>query len=175
MKYGSLNSQTALGRGYVDGNASATSTGNTNTKGFCFGETSGKQQMKIFGIEDFWGNLRQWIDGLYCNASWTILTTYKAFNDTGSGYLFSNSSGNSANTSGYMTKAQGGTQTGFNIKTGAGSETTYYADGAYLNADCLPFFGGYWAYASNAGAFRLVVSYSRSDAYSIVGARLCYI
>ena len=175
MKYGSLNSQTALGRGYVDGNAAAITTGGTNVKGFCFGETTGKLQMKIFGIEDFWGNLRQWIDGLYCNASWAILTTYKAFNDTGSGYLFSNSSGNSGDTGGYMTKAQGGTQTGFNIKTGAGSETTYFADDAYLSAGCLSSFGGSWTAASGAGAFRLGVSYSASDAYSNIGARLCYI
>ena len=175
MKYGSLDSQTALGRGYVDGNAAATATGGTNAKGFCFGETTGKQQMKIFGIEDFWGNLYQWIDGLYSNASWTILTTYKAFNDTGSGYLFSNSSGNSANTGGYMTKAQGGTQTGFNIKASSGSETTYFADYANLNADCLPYFGGSWAFASNAGAFRLCVSRSASGASSDIGARLCYI
>ena len=175
MKYGSLDSQTALGRGYVDGNAAATATGDTNAKGFCFGETTGKQQMKIFGIEDFWGNLYQWIDGLYCNASWTILTTYKSFNDTGSGYLFSNSSGNSANTGGYMTKAQGGTQTGFNIKAGAGSESMYFADNAYLNAGYLPGFGGYWAAASDAGAFRLGVGASASNAYSTIGARLCYI
>ena len=94
--------------------------------------------------------------GCYCNASWSILTTYKSFNDTGSGYLFSNSSGNSANTSGYVTKAQGGTQTGFNTKAGSGSETTYYADYARLSAGYLPNFGGGWAAASDAGAFRLL-------------------
>ena len=175
MKYGSLNSQTALGRGYVDGNSVAINTGGTNTKGFCYGETTGKLQMKMFGIEDFWGNLNQWVDGLFCNASWSILTTYKSFNDTGSGYLFSNSSGNSANTSGYMTKTQGGTQTGFNTKVGGGSETTYYADSAALNADCLPRFGGYWVTASYAGAFRLSVDYSAPHASVDVGARLCYI
>ena len=39
-------SQTALGRGYVDGNSAYANTGGTNTKGFMFGETTGKQQMK---------------------------------------------------------------------------------------------------------------------------------
>lgn len=175
LKYGSLNSQIALGRGYVDGNAAATATGGTNSKGFCYGETTGKLQMKMFGIEDFWGNLYQWIDGLYSNASWTILTTYKSFNDTGSGYLFSNSSGNSANTNGYMTKAQGGTQTGFNIKAASGSATTYFADDAALNAGCLPYFGGSWTAASSTGSFRLYVNFSASNAYSFLGARLCYI
>ena len=175
MKYGSLDSQTALGRGFVDGNAAATTTGHTNAKGFCFGETTGKLQMKMFGIEDFWGNLYQWIDGLYCNASWAILTTYKAFNDTGGGYLFNNSSGNSANADEYITKTQGGTQTGFNIKAGSGSESTYYADYAILSAGCLPIFGGSWTDVSSAGAFQLLVYYSASTAASNVGARLCYI
>lgn len=175
MKYGSLDSQTALGRGFVDGNAAATATGGTNSKEFCFGETTGKQQMKIFGIEDFWGNLRQWIDGLYSDSNRTILTTYKSFNDTGSGYPFSNSSGLGTNTGGYMSATQGGTQTGFTLKAVSGSETTYYADYAYLNADCLPYFGGSWTYTSSAGAFRLDVSNSASNAYSSIGARLCYI
>ena len=138
-------------------------------------EAAGKQQMKLFGIEDFWGNLYQWIDGLFCNASWAILTTYKAFNDTGSGYLFNNASGNSANTGGYMSASQGGTQTGFNIKTAAGSNSTYYADYAVLYAGFLPIFGGDWANASYAGTFRLLVNFSASNADSYVGARLCYI
>ena len=175
MKYGSLNSQIALGRGYVDKNAATITTGGTNSKGFCFGETTGRQQMKIFGIEDFWGNIYQLIDGLYCDASWAILTTYNAFNDTGSGYLFSNSSGNIAKTSGYMNKAQGGTQTGFITKTGDGSETTYYADASYLGASYLPYFGGYWEDASYAGAFRLIVGSPVSYAGATISARLCYI
>ncbi|HZK00945.1 MAG TPA: hypothetical protein VFC79_13090, partial [Tissierellaceae bacterium] len=50
-----LDSQTALGRGYVDGNASAINTGGANTKGMFYGETTGKLQNKFCGIEDFYG------------------------------------------------------------------------------------------------------------------------
>lgn len=175
MKYGSLDSQTALGRGYVDGNTNAINTGGANSKGFCYGEATGKLQMKMFGIEDFYGNLYQWIDGLYCNASWAILTTYKSFNNTGSGYLFNNSSGLSANTGGYMNQSQGTTQAGFNLKAGSGSSSTYYADYASLYAGSLPTFGGDWSNASYAGAFLLYVSYSASSASAGIGARLCYI
>ena len=175
MKYGSLDSQTALGRGYVDGNTNAINTGGANSKGFCYGEATGKLQMKMFGIEDFYGNLYQWIDGLYCNASWAILTTYKSFNDTGSGYLFNNSSGLSENTGGYMNQSQGTTQAGFNLKAGSGSSSTYYADYAFLYGGYLPCFGGNWSDASSTGAFRLGVSDSASDAGAAIGARLCYI
>ena len=175
LKYGSLDSQTALGRGFVDGNTAVINTGGTNFKEFCFGETTGKLQMKIFGIEDFWGNLYQWIDGLFCNASWSILTTYKSFNDTGSGYLFNTSLGLSANAGGYMNSSQGSSKAGFNVKAASGSASTYYADGAYLSAGFLPFFGGDWSNASSAGAFRLNVGYSASNADASIGARLCYI
>ena len=43
----STDSQTALGRGYVDANAEYALTGNTNSKGMFYGETTGKLQNKI--------------------------------------------------------------------------------------------------------------------------------
>lgn len=46
-------SQTALGRGYVDGNSESIATGGTNAKGMFYGEATGKQQIKFCGIEDF--------------------------------------------------------------------------------------------------------------------------
>ena len=55
LKYRNLDSQTVIGRGFVDGNSAATNTGNTNKRGMDWGETTGKQQMKLFGLEDFWG------------------------------------------------------------------------------------------------------------------------
>lgn len=50
-------SQTALGRGYVDGNSGKTNTGGTNQKGLFYGENTGKLQNKFCGIEDIWGEL----------------------------------------------------------------------------------------------------------------------
>ena len=70
----------------MDGNTAATNTGGTNQKGMFFGETTGKQQMKFLGIEDFWGNLRWWIDGLFSDSNRNIKTAFQNFNDTGSGY-----------------------------------------------------------------------------------------
>lgn len=171
LKYKSLDSQTALGRGYVDGNSSAIATGGTNAKGMYFGETTGKQQMKFAGIEDFWGNLYYWIDGLYSDASWNILIGNQSFNDTGSGYT-NYGQGVTANVSGYISDVQGGTETGFIIKASSGSASTYYADGGSLYASSLPVFGGAWASADDAGAFRLGVDGSASDSDSSVGGRL---
>lgn len=47
-------------------------TGTTDTKGMYFTHDTGKQgqqQMKIFGIEDLWGNFEYYLDGLKSNGS----------------------------------------------------------------------------------------------------------
>ena len=164
-------SQTALGRGYIDGNASSIATGGANAKGMFYGETTGKLQNKFCGIEDFYGNLRYWIDGFFSGTSRNILIANQTFNDTGSGYV-DYGVGAVADIGGYIDTIQGGTETGFVIKTVAGSTTTYYADYGYLYASCLPYFGGYWANADAAGAFYLAAFHSASGAIASISARL---
>ncbi|MBK5239843.1 hypothetical protein [Clostridium sp.] len=164
-------SQTALGRGYVDGNSVSIATGGANAKGLFYGETTGKLQNKFCGIEDFYGNVCYWIDGFFSGASRNILIANQTFNDTGSGYV-DYGVGAVANTSGYIDTVQGGTETGFVVKTVAGSATTHYADYGFLFASRLPYFGGSWATADAAGAFYLSTSSSASTAAATVGARL---
>jgi len=45
-------------------------------------------------------------------------------------------------------------------------------DHGYLSASGLPYFGGSWAAADDAGAFFLDVRYSASSSSADVGARL---
>ena len=173
IRYKSIDSQTALGKGYVDASAK-TSTGATNTNAMYYGTTSGTVHVKFAGIEDFWGNVYYWIDGLYSDSNRNILTAFKDFNDTGSGYT-SRGQGASSNLSGYMSKPQGTTESGFVAKETNGSTTTYFADSATLYASYLPCFGGDWNDGDHAGAFRLIVYYSASDSSSYVGGRLMYL
>lgn len=173
IRYKNLNSQTALGRGYVDASAK-TSTGATNANGMYYGTTSGTVHVKFAGIEDFWGNVYYWLDGVYSDSSRNILTAFKDFNDTGSGYT-SRGQGASSNIGGYMSKPQGTTESGFIAKEVSGSSTTYFADYALLNAPRLPRFGGYWDDGDYAGAFRLDVSYSASYSNLSLGGRLMYL
>lgn len=173
IKYKNLDSQTALGQGYTGGSV-AQSTGATNTAGMCYGSTSTTSRVKLFGIEDFWGNVWEWIDGLFCDASRYIKTAFQSFNDTGSGYT-NRGQGATSDIGGYMSKPQGTSEAGFIAKEVSGSSTTYFADFAYLSAGCLPFFGGDWNYGAYAGAFRLYVGYSASSSFSNVGARLMYL
>ena len=176
MRFKSLNCQTALGRGYVDGNSAAIATGNTNTKGFNFGETTGKLQCKCLGIEDLWGNVYTWVDGLFSDASRNILTAFQNFNDTGSGYTNRGSSGHTSNFSSYVVKVQGTSEKGFLAAPGTGgSETTYFCDYSNVYASCCAIFGGMLSTAGGAGVFVLLVNYAASDTGASRGSRLMYL
>ena len=167
----STDSQTALGRGYVDGNTSYTSTGNTNKKGMFYGETTGKQQMKFLGMEDYWGNKYWWIDGLVTDASRNILIGKNGFNDTGAGYA-SYPSGLLVDTDGYVSEVQGGNEKGFIIKAKDGSESTYYADYGHLYSGRVVDFGGHRSIGSIAGFAALRLAHAASGSGATIGARL---
>ena len=131
--------------------------------------------MKLFGLEDFWGNVYEFIDGIFSDSSRNILTATENFNDTGSGYTNQGSSGFSSDTGGWMSKVQGTSEKGFVLKEASGSETTYYSDYAYVYSSRLACFGGNWGDGASAGAFLLYVSLSASDSSSNVSARLMYL
>ena len=171
VMFKSRDSQTALGRGYVDGNSAAIATGGTNQKGLFYGETTGKLQNKFCGVEDFWGNIQYWIDGFFSDANRNMLIGNQNFNDTGSGYT-NYGQGATADLSGYISTVQGATETGFIVKAISGSTTTYYCDNGNLYASQVPYFGGDWSSKANAGAFRLFVTSVVSYSGPYVGGRL---
>lgn len=177
IKYKNRDSQTALGKGYVGDSEwefGAKNTGATITRGMDYGTNDDMVQIKFLGIEDFWGNLYYWIDGLVSDSNYHALTSTNNFNDTGSGYTDQGQM-TASYVSGYMKAPQGTTQTGFIIKQGGGSVTTYFADYADFDADCVPFFGGYFAAGSAAGAFQLDVRCGASSTDDSFGGRLMYL
>lgn len=173
LKYKHLNSQVAVGRGYVDGNSAPTTTGQTNTKGMDWGEGTGKYQCKCLGIEDLWGNIHEWIDGIFSNSTRNILTktTNNSMNDTGSGYT-DQGQGATADIGNYMNEVQGTTEKGFVAKSVSGSATTYFCDYGDLYASRLACGGGYYGDGDYAGVFRCSVSSSASYASAGIGGRL---
>lgn len=175
LKYGNLNSQQALGQGYVGG-SSARVTGATNTKGMCYGSSSTTDRVKLFGLEDFWGNVYQWLSGLYSDSSRNLLTTTDNFgtSTTASVWEYNVSSGFSVNISGWVSKVQGGNNSGFVIKEASGSATTFFCGGGLLYAGNFPVVGA-WTVGDYAGVFGCDVGYSASIATSVIGARLMYL
>lgn len=184
LKYKTLNSQSAVGRGFVYGNSAAIGTGDTETWGMDSEIikstnpsylTDGKHHIKLFGIEDFWGNVYEWIDGIVTDSSRNVLTANSEFNDSGSGYTNNGNGGVSSNIGNYMSKPQGSTKAGFVAKEVNGSETTYFCDYGILNASCVAAFGGPWGNGSFAGAFPLILNTTASGSDAVIAARLMFL
>ena len=182
-----LNSQSAVGMGYtLSTHASGVLTGGTNTYGFNSEiikvsrpsyMTDQNHQVKCLGIEDFWGNYWEFVDGLASDASRNVLTCKlaKDFVTNGTGYDNNGNGGVSANIGNYMSRPQGGSNAGFTAQAVAGSYSKYFCDSAHLYASCLAFFGGYWNDADSAGAFQLHVRNAFSLSNAGVCARLMYL
>ena len=185
--YKGLNSQANCGYGYVaSGHSAGVSTGGTNGYGFMSEVikstnptymTDQNHQVKCFGIEDFWGNYWEFVDGLCSDSARNVLTCAcaKDFDTDGTGYDNNGNGGVTANIGNYMNRPQGGSKAGFTAQSVAGSDSTYFCDSAYLRASCLAFFGGHWDYTSFAGAFRLDVSTAFSFSAAHVACRLMYL
>ena len=173
IAYKNLNSQQALGYGYANGNSSSHQTGGTNTKGLVYGESGGKQQMCFLGIEDFWGNMYQFVDGMKLNGyNIMVATNNKSFNDSASGY---ENVGTTKSLSGRIDKVAHTNKGGFFPMSTSGSDTTYYCDYGYANSGYFGYCGGSWNDGLNAGAFYLTVSFSASGYNSNIGSRLIFL
>ena len=181
LKYKNLNSQAALGRGYVDktSSGSAVQTGLTNAKGFNYGSTSSgtnttNNRVKLFGLEDFWGNIYEWMDGCYYNSSTHLTTdpTNSKFNDSGSNYV---DQGQAYGEEDYLIKIIGTSGAGFiSGSSTSGSTSTYYADYYDVGSRLCLFAGGGWSYTGDAGVFCMNCD-PASNSGSNLGCRICYL
>ena len=176
LKYKNLNSQATLWQWYTWWSA-ATTTGATNTNWLNYWSASSTTHVKLFWIEDFWWNTRDWIDGIYCDSSYNIWTWTDNFTSTAMTTNYTNqwSGWISSNIWWYMIAVQGTSTTWFIAKTVWWSDSTYYSDYGYLYAGCFPRFGGSWATGATAGVFYLYVSCSASEAISAIGSRLMFL
>ena len=168
------NSQAAFGygRGETD---SAMKTGTLTAKGQFFGYSEAQSKVnavKVFHIENFWGNVWNRIAGLM-NLSGKIYTKeVPPYNTTGSGYT--NTGLTPAGTSGgyiNLTKMLAAGRVGY---TASGSATTYATDGLWFNNSQADYalVGGDWRYAARCGAACLSLSNAASVTNAYVGACL---
>ena len=170
------NGQSVLGRGYVNENSAAVNTGATNTKGRCWGETTGKYQMCFMNIEDFWGNVFDWIDGHYIDASGNRKAADGYFSDSDFSH-YTTISTNASSVSGYISKIECNEKLGFVITESSGSETTYFCDCGYAyvgSGGRVPCFGSGWSNGSSAGPFQLRCDSSLSYSSASIGGRLAF-
>lgn len=173
LKYGNLDSQTALGKGNTGGNNYNKPTGETNGKGIDFGSTDDQTKVRFQWVEDFFGTKRQWCDGFKIESGKMWIGTDKLSNDKTDyqGYEVFNQLGY------YPTKVIGNTEQGFVIKDGGGSSSTHYSDYQYVNSSNITVVnvGGHVNDGDITGAFYFGGSFSTSFSIAYIGARLMFL
>lgn len=171
LKYGNLDSQTALGEGNVLGSIKA-STGETNGKGIDFGNGDNKTKVRFQWIEDFFGTKSVYCDG--CNtAGGKIWTGTDKFNNSNNGYKSYETTELSWES---IRKIHGDPERGFLGKMGSGSNSTYFCDKQTQepNSSKITYVGGGVGYNKGAGVFCFDCS-SFSSSSSTITARLMFL
>lgn len=176
LYFGTTNPQTIL-RGYVDASAktSESLTSFSNDLGIA-GSTSGTDHMAFLWINDFWGNIYEFVGGAKTDSSCRLQTLDNGEPDNTSrtGYI-THSTTPTSSRSGYVSEMDcQSTEVGFFPKVCSGSSSTYWADDGYVNVSRFPLFGGCWNDGDIAGPFCAYFSRSASDTYSYISSRLSY-
>lgn len=174
----STNCELTYGCGRYSG-ANAT-TGEANKKGMFYG-TSGNGMLKIFGIENYYGNYWKRCngccystsDGLRVKLTETTIdgSTVIGYNTDGTGYIhntgtFSGSSG------GYISQATLN-ENGIFPAVASGSATTYFCDGLWWANGGFACVGGSYANGSLDGCFAVILSTAVSYGSGSFGGSLC--
>ena len=190
----STDTQIVFGKGNSDGYASDSSinygminSGTMDSKGLFWGSnvssTSSRNGVKVFGMENCWGNQWRRFAGLILDSG-TYKTkmcygvsdgsTVKGYNLTGDGYVSSGitpggTSGGYINITDYSN--------GISLpKTASGSSSTYYCDGLWPNNGIVAVAcrGGSCSDGAHCGAFCLNVGDTASVTHWSLGAALSY-
>ncbi len=177
--------QSVIGRGYCDNNNYPINTGSCNNVSGLTGRptgTDGKVDVVWRGIEGFWGNSWEWVDGV----NWNNGTYYvcndpsKYADDTTMNYTALSFKGATNWNSSYIT--QEGLDTGSNPHVmlpsvaGSGSATTYDCDFCWTNTNWrVLWHSGACNYGSGCGIFAVALNRTSSETHTYACSRLLYI
>ena len=179
----SLDTQTVYGYGYAK-NSSKINTGTMNDKGLFWGENTGKYGVKVFGMENYWGNVWRRIAGLMTDSSniYVKLTPNIADGSSSSTYTTTVTgminTGVTSNQSSRHPRYYKYFSNGYSVMNDTndgGSDSTYYCDYGYSrgsSVQCYAYVGGSWNDGLIAGAFCCYLDSSVSRSYTDVGAAL---
>ena len=180
IEYANFDSQTQIGRGVVDVSA-AVNTGATASLGNASGKasgTDGQVSISYRGIENFWGNVWKWVDGINIKADRNPWIANHDFASDTFAHPYVDTGLTNGATNGYVINIGFGSGLDYGFLASdvtAGSDSTYLCD--YYNqttGNMAALFGGSWTNASNAGAFRWILDYAASTVASSFGARVAF-
>jgi hypothetical protein len=170
IEYADFDTQTTIGRGVVDESA-AINTGDTISLGNASGAasgTDGEVSISYRGVENFWGNIWTWVDGLNINNNVAFVANENFASDEFSGDY--TSIGTLANSNGYVSDIQ---FPHFLATEVNGSDTSHLHDEYFRNSSQrIARFGGNWSVGSSAGGFLWRLNSTSSTNSSLIGARL---
>ena len=180
VEYANWNSQNKIGRGRVDSHDSSITSGGTDSMTYHTGRASGSDgstAVQYRHIENPWGNVYEWIDGINFSSDKVYICTdiSKYADDTLTNYTYV---GAKTQSNGYisMTGYSSTYPWSFYPTSTSGSETTYIPDAAsYGSGWRVLYVGGYWSHGSSAGLFCFNASSSSSSSNSSIGARLLFV
>lgn len=192
IEFATTNSQSIM-RGWTDGNSAALQTGHTDNvktpsgswntnheEGDTACNTDGHHACKYRGIENPWGNVWKWVDGITFSGNKVYIcldpTKYKS-EDTNPPYVYMGD--RAANSEGWCKAIEHFDKfplLGYTKEVG-GSEGGYYCDYYWRgsgNGGTVLLVGGVWRSGSGAGLWYWSGDLSASSARSDIGGRLCY-
>ena len=184
----SLDTQSVFGRGndsgYVDDssqNYGLLNSGTMDTKGMFWGSNDGTSGVKVFGMENWWGNQwRRYAGDINDNGVHKVKYTYGTedgstevgFNTTGQGYKVTNEALPSE--SGNYIQKMKFSENGMSPLTESGTSSTYYCDGLWMNNAQVNYAlrGGRCGDRAICGTFSWALNNNTSDKRVHFGASL---
>lgn len=205
IEYANFNSQTQIGQGVTGVND--TTAGNTfnnslntgftagvgtsstdlgNASGVCTGVTHYKtaeadadiQPVSYRGIENFWGNIWSWVDGINIKANYMPWIADHDFASDTFAHPYVDTGLTVHSADGYPTNIifGAGLNYGFLASAVGGANNQYLCDYYYRSTgNRAARLGGVWDSGLNAGAFYWTLAYAASLVYRAVGARAVFV
>lgn len=178
VEMATTNSQSIM-YGYANSNSAAINTGATDTvatpTGSPISNTDGKHACKYRGIENPWGNINKWCDGISFDGDKVYVctepTAYSAGKTSGLYEYYGNRASSNGNIKTVAPLVEGSL-----IQYATATDTdknTYYCDKTWAGGTVL-WYGGFWFYGADSGLWAWSGNASASDTSSTTGGRLCY-
>jgi hypothetical protein len=173
----STNSQAVFGQGNSS-SAAYIAPGTLKDKGRFWGDDATNVAVKVFYIENYWGNYWKRLSGLlYSDAAKILIKASPPYSLTGVGYT--NTDVTPTGSSGQYITAGTLTDAGFLPTTAGGSDSTYFADGLWYNTPAAGVFnvarvGGSRDFAGRCGSWACILNFAGA-ADSSIGASLSFL
>lgn len=165
--------------GYANSDSSKINTGATDTvatpTGSPISNTDGKHACKYRGIENPWGNIYKWCDGISFSGSSVYVCTEPTAYSAGKTSGLYEYYGTRASSDGFVkTVAPLAEGSLIQYVTAVGADkSSYYCDKS-LRSGTVLYCGGRWSLGASAGLWYWDGSISASSSSDYIGGRLCY-